>query len=166
MKKIVPALVVLVLVAVALTSCKEPVTPAAYVRFDTGDSSQVVVYSTSMYLDQVKVYVSQEALDTDSGSPALIFDFPRILGPDELEGKRYTVVDLSESKQYLNFYIYKGSGLYDDSKKLYLNGVAMVPGLIQENDSMWVFSYVNVPYKRTNENGKIDPNAVNVLEYK
>ena len=55
MKKFVPALVVLVLVAVALTSCKEPVTPAAYVRFDTGDSSQVVVYSTSMYLDQVKV---------------------------------------------------------------------------------------------------------------
>lgn len=155
---------ILVLVLIVLASCAEPVTPAAYTRFDaSGD--EYVFYNSLVYLDQIKVYRNKDAFD-NNGDPDMVFDFPKCLGKDELDGISYIVVDLSQSPVYLSVTVSKDSPSYGESKKFYLNGTALAPSDTFNMGSSVIFRYEKLDLVRTNPKGQIDSSAVNYIEYK
>ena len=157
MKRIlILALLFVVLSAAFLTSCGEIVTPVAYTRFDTSEDLEVF-YTSHMSIDQIMAYKDDD----------LVFDFTftRCLGADDMEGKRYTLVDVSY-KPYLSVAVYYR---YSPEKHFYLNGEVLVPYDVYVDsidDSCAVYFFRDLDLVRTNPGGMLYPDKVNYIEYK
>ena len=152
----------------ALTSCDFGVTPVAYTTFKN-DANLYVCYSTDMYgltRSHIEVYQSKEAADEQYAIADLDFRFDRILGPDEVDGQKYTLVDLSSSIRDIYVNVYKSSPLYSASKHIYLNDVQLTPVYTYDGDTLLSWTFEKANFIRTNPNGKLDYSLVNVLEYK
>lgn len=155
----IPVLLVFALSLVFLTSCFQhitPVTPVAYTRFDT--SPDLTVYYTSdMYSGQIKVY--------DGEYVVYSFTFNRCLGRDEMEGKAYTLVDVSR-KPDMSVSVLSLSE-YSADKNFYLNGQKLVPDEVSvfEFGASYVFTDID-GFIRTNPDGTLIPENVNYIEYK
>ena len=148
------ALLAIATLVVLLTSCGELVTPVAYTRFDTS-ADYDVRYTANMYYSQVEVYKDDDLV--------MVFDFHRCLGSDELDGKRYTLVDYNR-KPDLTVSVY--SPLYGSSKHLYLNDVILVPDNEPSAENP-IYYFTSIEgFVRTNPDGQIDPAKVNVIEYR
>lgn len=168
MKKL--ALVLMgILLCFSLSACGEKVTPVAYTRF-AAVGSQYVYYSSDVYgleHGQIEVYKDEEEFGSNYPSVDITFKFSRCLGADTLNDVKYTLVDLSNKGVYLTVYILKSSEIYSADKKIYLNGVALVPTSTWEGDTLISFTYEGISsFARTNPNGKIDDSKVNTLEYR
>ena len=152
------------LLLVVLASCAEPVTPVGYTRYDKS-GEEYVFYDSLMYLDQIKVYRNKAAFDSEDLYD-MTFDFGRCLGRDELDDVSYTLVDMSTTPIYMSLLVYKDSPLYGESKKVYLNGKALVPSDTDDEGSFVRYNFDSIDLNRTNPKGHIDKSAVNSLEYK
>jgi len=146
-----------------LASCTEPVTPVAYLRINTtGD--QVAYYSSSAYSEQMKVYKNQAEFDDPYGVADITLQFGKCLGRDVLNDVAYGLVDLSDKPVYMTAYV--SSETYSPSKGFYLNGSAIVPDEVDTSGVLIMYSFNDLDLIRTNPNGHIDSEAVNVLEYR
>lgn len=158
----IPVLLVFALSLVFLTSCFEhitpvtPVTPVAYTRFDASPDL-TVEYTSDMYSRQIMVY--------RDGYAVYSFTFTRCLGRDDMEGKSYTLVDVSR-KPDMSVSIVSSSE-YSADKNFYLNGQLLVPDEVSvfEFGASYVFTDIG-GFIRTNPDGTIIPENVNYIEYK
>ena len=157
MKRIhILALLFVVLSAAFLTSCGEIVTPVAYTRFDTSEDLEVF-YTSHMSIDQIMAYKDDD----------LVFDFTfiRCLGRGDMEGRDYTLVDVS-MEQDLSVAVYH---LYSPEKHFYLNGEVLVPYDVYVDsidDSCAIYFFRDLDLVRTNPGGTLYPDKVNYIEYK
>lgn len=93
------------------------------------------------------------------------FSFPRCLGADVMEGREYTLVDVSY-KPYLSVAVYYR---YSPEKHFYLNGEVLVPYDVYVDsidDSCAVYFFRDLDLVRTNPGGTLYPDKVNYIEYK
>ncbi len=163
MKKNILTVFALILFAAMLTSCGLFVTPVAYTRFKTSPD-RYVYYSSVEVLDQIQVFDSEE--DFQNEDRAIVFDFVRCLGRDELDGVYYTLVDVKDPRTHLYVTVYKDSEMYGSSKMFYLNGSPIVADEIVDEEGFKAFIFNNLSLDRTNSKGYIDPEVVNYFEYK
>lgn len=164
-KILLPCLLVLSVLAFSLlTSCVEPVTPVAYLKIaTTGD--QVVYYSSDAYNSQMKVYKNQVEFEKEYGIADIVFQFRRCLSRDELNGEIYGIVDISQKPVYMTVSV--NSDVFNPSKSFYLNGSKLVEDETDfTGDYIKIYHFDNLDLRRTNPHGKLDPDAVNVLEYR
>lgn len=154
----------LIMLALLVTSCSELVTPVAYTRYKT-TGTQYAVYTADMVGNQIVVYTSEAELDEMYPSIDIEFSFYRCLGADDTlgDGKRYTLVDVTHSTANLTVYIY--DDVYDENKRIRLNGQIILPDSDEFLDPLHVLTFDKFPLVRTNKHGIIDPEAVNVIEY-
>ncbi len=157
MKRIhILASLIVVLSAAFLFSCAEPVTPVAYTRFDTS-ADLTVYYTSNMYYDQVVARKDDFNVYT--------FSFTRCLGADEMEGRKYTLVDVSRNPDM--YVTILSTSEYSPNKSFYLNGQKLVPTEITEFEFGASYRFMNIDtFIRTNPNGKLVPENVNYIEYK
>ena len=83
----------------------------------------------------------------------------------DMEGKRYTLVDVSY-KPYLSVAVYYR---YSPEKHFYLNGEVLVPYDVYVDsidDSCAVYFFRDLDLVRTNPGGTLYPDKVNYIEYK
>ena len=167
MKKL--ALFVLVIVlTLSFVACAASVTPVAYTRYIVS-GEQYVYYSSDVYgleHGQIEVWKNKEESEMQFGIADLCFRFTKCLGADDLDDYRYTLVDLSNKTADFKVDIYKGSDIYDENKKIYLNGEELTPVDTYNSDVLLILTFENVNFIRTNSNGSIDNTKVNTLEYK
>ena len=156
----------LILLAFVVTSCSELVTPVAYTRYET-TGTQYAVYTANAVGDHILVYKNEAELEQWLPSADITFSFNECHGVDDSlgDGKKYTTVDVRHGA-YLTVYITKESGLYGENKRIRLNGQIILPDNTKELDAIWALTFENFPLVRTNPHGIIDPEAVNVIEYK
>ena len=167
MKKLA-LLVLIIVLAFSLVACGASVTAVAYTRFVTS-GEEYVYYSSDVYgLDhgQIEVWENKEASEEQFKVTDLCFRFTKCLGADDLDDYRYTLVDLSNKTVDFEVDIYKGSVLYDENKKIYLNGEELTPSDTYNSDVLLILTFKNVNFIRTNSNGSIDNTKVNTIEYK
>lgn len=158
MKRISLFLFLVILVSI-LTSCGEFVSPVAYTRFDT-DSGYYVYYGSVEVSNQIKVYDS----DSSNAKKLMEFNFTRCLGANDLGGKRYTLVYV-KYKPGLSVFVDKSIA---SSNNFYLNDSILIPdsvNTLDDGSKLFFFNEIG-SFIRTNPNGSIDPEKVNVLEYK
>lgn len=156
-----PVIVLLVLLVLLLASCGELVTPVAYVRFELSGAQNKVVYSSSAGATSeghIGVYENEKELLS-------INYFPRCMGTDDIDDVRYILMDLSKNYRELHVNVLD-KDYYSGSKSLYLNGVALTPSKVNVLESIVVIEYEALPLLRTNPQGHMDYDALNVLEYK
>ena len=154
----------LVLLALLVTSCSEFVTPVAYTRFDSS-TGQYVYYSSKVGGPQLFIYRDDDEPKTQFPVTDIEFSFTRCCGADDLEGERYILVDLTKNITYTTVLIDK-ERIYSPSKSIYLNGKAYEPDQIDVGDYSVILTFEELPFVRTNPHGRINPEAVNVIEYK
>ena len=164
MKKI-SVYICLVLLALLVTSCSELVVPVAYTRYET-TGTQYAVYTANAVGDHILVYKNEAELQEWLPSADITFSFNECHGVDDSlgDGKKYTTVDVRHGA-YLTVYITKVSGVYSQAKSIRLNGNIIVPDKTEELESIWVLTFNEFPLVRTNPHGRINPEAVNVIEY-
>lgn len=153
--------VLFVIFVLLLTSCDASVTPVAYTRFDA-TGSQVVVYTTQELGNNILVYADAG----ETSDPIMEFQFNRCLGPDELNGKKYTVVALDDNQ---DLYILVDRVYYPVLKDFYLNGTKLIPTDqydYGDRTEAYFFKSIGNRLQRTNPNGSINPDLVNYIEYK
>ncbi len=154
----------LVLLALLVTSCSELVTPVAYTRYET-TGTQYAYYSADMVGVQLAVYKDEEEFNAEFPISDIEFSFFRCLGADTLDDeKKYTLVDLSDGITHTTVYINKD--YYSHSKSIFLNGQACEPDKKEEFEFFWALTFETLPLVRTNLHGRINQEAVNVLQYK
>ena len=165
MKKI-SVYICLILLALLVTSCSEFVTPVAYTRYET-TGTQYAVYTANAVGDHILVYKNEAELEQWLPSADITFSFNECHGVDDSlgDGKKYTTVDVRHGA-YLTVHITKESGLYGENKRIRLNGQIIIPDNTKELDAIWALTFENFPLVRTNPHGRINPEAVNVIEYK
>ena len=163
MKKI-SVYICLIMLALLVTSCSEFVTPVAYTRYET-TGKQYAVYTANAVGDHILVYKDEAELDKWLPSADITFSFNECHGVDDSlgDGKKYTTVDVRHGA-YLTVYITDEA--YSSSKSIRLNGQIIVPDKDEFLDPLHVLTFEKFPLVRTNPNGMIDPEAVNVIEYK
>ena len=169
MKKNTLVLFALVLFVALLSSCGLFVTPVAYTRFEpVGD--QYVYYDSYEYIHQVQVFKDEDEFKKDPAFRItdLEFNFTDCYGRDEINGDYYTVVSLKHKSVNLTVNIDKSSPNYSASKNLYLNGSLLVPDDTYVTENVEILTFYNLQKKlvRTNSKGHLDPEAVNVIEYR
>ena len=167
MKKLFLVLSIFV-VLITLSSCIRGVTAVAYTRFE-GDEGDYLYYSSDAYgmtHGQIEVYKSEEEFNATYSIADIEFRFSRCLGADVLDDYKYTLVDLSHKPVYVTIYIYKLSDRYSQDKSIYINGKVVTPSNVYVGDTLLAYTYENLSLKRTNPNGKIKNDRVNVIEYK
>lgn len=147
------AFITIVVLVTLLTSCEDSVTPVAYTRVDVAEGLDVE-YTTNMYFKQIMVYDGEDTVMT--------FSFTRCTGHDVLGGKDYTLVDLTDTP-YLDVFVY---GIYEDSKHFYLNGELLEATVSADGVNAGYHIDTIDNFIRTNPNGQIDENKVNVIEYR
>lgn len=152
--------VLFVIFVLLLTSCDASVTPVAYTRFDA-TGSQVVVYTTQELGNNILVYADAGK----TSDPIMEFQFNRCLGPDELNGKKYTVVALDDNQ---DLRITVKMEYYSITKQFYLNGTPIPTTEDHDEGSIHVYFFKSIGNRlqRTNPNGSINPDLVNYIEYK
>lgn len=158
MKRIhILASLIVVLSAALLLSCVvEPVTPVAYTRFDTS-ADLTVYYTSNMYYDQIVARKDDFNVYT--------FSFPRCLGADVMEGRKYTLVDVSRNPDM--YVTILSTSEYSPSKSFYLNGQKLVPSEINEFEFGASYRFMDIDgFIRTNPGGTLYPDKVNYIEYK
>lgn len=149
----------------------ESVAPVAYTRF-VSSGTQYVVYTTSMYPTangHIQVWKDEAEAEREFASMDLMFTFDKILGPDEIDGTKYTLVDVANGKTNFTVDILKSSDIYDVDKRIYLNGEALTPTTTygnEESEPLLILTFEDVSFIRTNSGGHIDNSKVNTLEYK
>lgn len=165
MKKI-SVYICLILLVLLVTSCSELVTPVAYTRYET-TGTQYAVYTANAVGDHILVYKNEAELEQWLPSADITFSFNECHGVDDSlgDGKKYTTVDVRHGAD-LTVYITKESGLYGENKRIRLNGQIILPDNTKELDAIWALTFENFPLVRTNPHGRINPEAVNVIEYK
>ena len=163
MKKI-SVYICLVLLALLVTSCSEFVTPVAYTRYKT-TGTQYAYYSADMVGIHISVYKDEDTFKYEYGLADIEFSFNRCLGSDDTlgDGKIYTLVDVTHGTAYLTVYINKE--FYGENKKIRLNGEIIKPDKEEFLDPLYVLTFESFPLVRTNPHGRINPEAVNVIEY-
>ena len=146
------------------TSCSEFVTPVAYTRYET-TGTQYAVYTANAVGDHILVYKNEAELEQWLPSADITFSFNECHGVDDSlgDGKKYTTVDVRHGA-YLTVYITDEA--YSSAKSIRLNGQIIVPDKGEFLDPLHVLTFENLPLVRTNPHGIIDPEAVNVIEYK
>lgn len=171
MKKLLTFLTLLT--SLALTGCtNDGVTPVAYTRFiSTG--TQYVFYTSYVYATtngHIQVWKDFEESERQFGSMDIMFTFSKCDGADDLDGNRYILVDLSDKTVDFTVDILKSSDIFDVNKKIYLNGEALTPsqtdGADSESDPLYILTFTDITFIRTNTGGKLDGTKVNTLEYK
>lgn len=151
--------------AICLTSCG--VVPCAWVKLDM---EGYVIYTTHMYSsggEHIYLYESEEMAEDDtyhSNYMIAISFYPRILGPDTIEGQRTTTVDIS-SESEMHVYINKNTSIYSPTKKVYLNGTPLEPTRFDDLSNLLCLTYIDFGLVRGNPNGQIN-NFINTIEYK
>ena len=160
---LISALVFAVIFIFNLTAC-ETVAPAAWVRLEAGDGK--VYYSTDMY-GYNSAHISYYENEEDTRAVIEISFSPRILGPDEVDGVKTTLVDVA---RFYAMYItvYKNNDTYSPDKAFYLNGAEtpLEPTRSDDTYSSFVtFEFENFGLVRGNPGGRIN-GVVNVIEYK
>ncbi len=168
-RKTVPVLisvVLLLLFAVSFSAC-EPVIPGAWVSLDMDG---YVVYTANMYSsggEHIYLYASEEDCREDAYHSRYLLAvsfYPRILGPDTLDDKRTTIVDVSGEYE-MHVALNKSASIYSETKKVYLNGTALAEYKDTNYDSMRFKEYRNFGLIRGNPDGKIN-GVINVLQYR
>ena len=166
MKKL-SVLAVLAASVLLFVSCGLFVAPVAYTRFDS-QTSQYVYYSSDVYgvtEGQIEVYKDAEEFNAQFGIPDLEFHFGKCMGADDVDGTRYILVSLRRGFES-DFTVYVLNEVYSSGKHFYLNGTALVPDRIDPYDTITAYTFSKVPFKRTNPDGMLHTDIVNVLEYK
>lgn len=158
-----------------LSSCSlgnEAVVPVAYTRF-IASGEQYVYYTSYVYSTpngHIQVWKDYEESQTQFGITDILFTFLKCYGADDLDDNRYILVDLSNKTVDFTVNIYKNSDVFDINKKIYLNNNALTPsqtyGADNKSDPLLILTFTGITFVRTNENGQIDNNKVNTLEYK
>ena len=152
------------LCAILFFGCFNKVTPCAWVTFE---SEGYVYYSTSMYgTGRDHIYLYENESDAEkSGTEALSVVFePRILGPEEVNGKKATLVDISTTYS-MRVYINKKRAIYSPDKSIYLNGEKLTPTRVDDGEILLCLKYEGFTLERGNPNGKLN-GKINILEYK
>ena len=165
MKKI-SVYICLILLALLVTSCSEFVTPVAYTRYET-TGTQYAVYTANAVGDHILVYKDEDESKAWMASADITFSFNECHGVDDSlgDGKKYTTVDVRHGA-YLTVYITKDSNVYGENKEIRLNGEIIKPDKEEFLDPLYVLTFESFPLVRTNPHGRINPEAVNVIEYK
>ena len=171
MKKLLTFLTLLT--SLALTGCtNDGVTPVAYTRF-ISSGTQYVFYTSYVYATangHIQVWKDYEESQRQFGSMDIMFTFTKCDGADDLDGNRYILVDLSDKTVDFTVDILKSSDIFDVNKKIYLNGEALTPsqtdGADSESDPLYILTFTDITFTRTNTGGKLDGTKVNTLEYK
>lgn len=172
MKKIIITLVgslVIFLMTISLLSCGKKFAVVAYTRYIENNESQYIYYSADVYgytHGQIEVYKDLDEFNSTFSIADLVFRFSKCLGADEIEGKKYTVVDLSKKTLYFQVEIYKESDLYSTDKAVYLNGEKLTPDSTFDGDTLLIYHYYKVNFTKSNPKGILDYSKTNTLEYK
>ena len=161
------------LAALILTGCQGGgVTPVAYTRF-VSSGTQYVFYTSYVYATangHIQVWKDYEESQRQFGSMDIMFTFSKCDGADDLDGNRYILVDLSDKTVDFTVDILKSSDIFDVNKKIYLNGEALTPSQIDgadsESDPLYILTFTDIAFTRTNVGGKLDSEKTNRLEYK
>lgn len=99
-----------------------------------------------------------------------MFTFSKCDGADDLDGYRYALVDLSDKTFDFTVDILKSADIFDENKKIYLNGEVLTPSQTYgaDNDSgpLLILTFTDVTFVRTDTGGQIDNAKVNALKYK
>ena len=163
MKKI-SVYIYLILLALLVTSCSEFVTPVAYTRFET-TGTQYAVYTANAVGEHILVYKNEAELQEWLPSAEITFSFNECHGVDDSlgDGKKYTTVDVRHGACLT---VYLTDEAYSSTKSIRLNGQIVLPDKDEFLDPLHVLTFDKFPLVRTNPNGMIDPEAVNVIEYK
>ena len=139
------------------------VTKGAWVEFQ---SEYHVYYTSYMYPTanaHICVYENEEHGEFETPMLTITF-YPRILGPDTIDGKKTTIVDVSGRYYEMHVDIVKSSIIYSPEKSIYLNGTKL-EGKIHDLDTMIFFTYEDFGLICGNSSGSIS-GFVNVIEYK
>ena len=148
-------------------SACETVAPAAWITLKTDGGT--VYYSTDMYAStrpHIRYYENEE--DEENGRPAIEIEFsPRILGPDEVDGVKTTLVDVAGFyAMYIT--VFKDRTIYSPDKAFYLNGseTPLVPYKTHDEYSSFAsYEFEEFGLVRGNPGGRLN-GFINVLEYK
>ena len=163
-KKMFAVLITLIicLCSFNLAAC-ENVVPAAWISVKT--EGGYFRYTTDMYGNaSAHVYCYD---DEELQNKAFEITFsPRILGPEEVEGKKTTLVDVSD-KYAMYITIYKASSIYSETKTFYLNDseTSLTPTKTDDYETLVYMEFNDFGLVRGNPNGKIN-GVINTLEYK
>lgn len=150
------------LCAVNFIAC-ETVVPAAWVSVNT--EGGYFRYTTDMYGSASAHIYCYDDEELQNKAFEITFS-PRILGPEEVEGKKTTLVDVS-GKYAMYITIYKASSIYSETKSFYLNGAEtpLVPTKTDDYETLVYMEFNDFGLVRGNPNGKIN-GVINTLEYK
>lgn len=169
----------------ALTGCTliNSVTPFSYVSYELSDD-QVAYYSNSVYGTHIFIFedetmmpdgnleiyndnLSQYLIDCDANS-IINIEFKRILGVEEVNGKKASLVEIDDW-YYIEVTIKKDSSIYSSNKNIYLNGnkleISNSNDVIYDYDNIIIYHFDDCGLERSNPKGKIN-DTVNIIEYK
>ena len=143
------------------------VVPCAWVSLDM---EGYVYYSSDMYANvrsHIYLYESKAVAEADSDDYMMTITFStRILGADNMVDGIYTTttVDISSPcSMYVN--IYKNKAVFEENKKIYLNGVELVASDIYNDTNLRRYTFDNIALTRGNPNGQVN-GVINMIEYK
>ena len=149
------------------------VVPGAWTKLEVeGLENGKIFYTSHMYASGGPAILYYENPDDATGDKynaaytISISFYPRILGADDRNGERTTIVDLSE-KQAMSFSVSKTSAIYSPDKSVYLNGEKLTPeraGTL-DGESLSIMFFDNLKLIRGNPGGH-ENNIINVIEYK
>lgn len=127
-------------------------------------SEGYVVYTSYKYPtshSHIVLWESKEKAQESFATPSLEITFyPGILAPDEVNGEKTTVVDLSGRYHDMQVYVDKSSSIYDANKSIYLNGKKLTPTYTNDLDNLLSLMFENFEIsKGTSDN-------INYIEYK
>ncbi len=165
MKRITLLLLVAVLASL-LVSCSLGYAPVAYTRF-AASGTQCVYYSSDYFAnaqDHIKVYKDQAAMDDDDIQPDLSFNFYRCLGHNDIGDYRYALVSVLRGRADMMVTIQPDA--YSPSKSFYLNGTEISPVRTHNYEYIHILEFEDLVFVQTNPWGRLNPEAVNVLEYR
>lgn len=160
------------------------VTPFAYVTYKT-EGTQYAYYDNTMY-GSTHIFVFEQESDmpnaedpeyndnrqrylTDCSLAAAInIRFQKILGVEEVNGEKATLVELG-SWYLVEVTVYNSTATYSEAKSVYLNGEKLTvksdKDEIKDTEYIRMFHFEDCGLKRSNPDGQID-GTVNYLEYK
>ncbi len=134
------------------------------------DMDGYILYTTNMYSsggNHIYLYESEEdALDDHYHAAYMlsIVFYPRIMGPDTINGIKTTTVDIG-SKYTMDVHINKNSSIYAQEKLVYLNDEALTYTNKYDYDTLLCLSFENFKFVQGNPKGKIN-NFINLVAYK
>lgn len=180
------AIVCLISCCLCVAGCDWGVTPFGYATYKT--SGQQVLRFSSTMTNSTHIWVFEKETDVPNrddpqyvdngaqyirdcdGACMIEIEFGSILGVEEVDGTKCTLVNMKTTPFSLRVTVKKSSSIYATEKDVYMNGAKMEKKTkydsITDSSSVKIFYFENFEFGRSNANGKINKSIINMIEYR